>query len=126
MIDSWQSGDLSPTISADHKAVLRKLTVGDERSVASVLASWSATPTDSGLDGRTVALVRIGVLIAVDAGAAAYQHATAAALAAGASPDEIVDLLPALATSIGFARVAAAAPKLALALGYDVEFALEQ
>ena len=39
----------------------------------------------------------------------------------GASDTDIVDVLVAVAPVVGLARVAAAAPELALALGYDVE-----
>jgi hypothetical protein len=39
--------------------------------------------------------------------------------------DEIVELLVAMAPLIGSARVVCAAPKLALALGYDVEGDIE-
>ena len=43
------------------------------------------------------------------------------ALAAGASEDEIVDLLLVLAPIVGVARVTAAAPELGVALGYDMD-----
>jgi alkylhydroperoxidase/carboxymuconolactone decarboxylase family protein YurZ len=41
-------------------------------------------------------------------------------MAAGASDDDIVDVLTAVAPIVGLARTTAAAPALALALGYDV------
>ena len=47
------------------------------------------------------------------------------ALAAGATNDEIVATLEAVTPVTGAARVVLCAPKLALALGYDVEEALE-
>ena len=47
------------------------------------------------------------------------------ALAAGATNDEIVATLAAVTPVTGAARVVQCAPKLALALGYDVEEALE-
>ena len=43
----------------------------------------------------------------------------------GASEDEIVGTLIAVLPIVGVARVVAAAPNLALALGYDVSEALE-
>ena len=49
-----------------------------------------------------------------------------AALAAGATSDEIVATLEAVTPVTGTARVVSCAPKLALALGYDVEEALEE
>ena len=48
------------------------------------------------------------------------------ALAAGASVDEIVGTLVAVAPDVGIVRAVAAAPELALALGYDVYAAFER
>jgi alkylhydroperoxidase/carboxymuconolactone decarboxylase family protein YurZ len=48
------------------------------------------------------------------------------ALAAGASEEEIADVLLAIAPVAGLGRVAAAAPEVATALGYDVAAALEE
>ena len=48
-----------------------------------------------------------------------------AALAAGATADDVVGTLRAVAPSVGLARVVAAIPGLALAAGYDVDAALE-
>jgi len=47
------------------------------------------------------------------------------AFATGASIDEIVGTLIAVAPTVGLPRVVSAAPELALALGYDVDAALE-
>jgi alkylhydroperoxidase/carboxymuconolactone decarboxylase family protein YurZ len=48
------------------------------------------------------------------------------ALAAGASEDEIADVLLAIAPVTGLNRVVAAAPEVATALGYDVAAVLEE
>ena len=53
--------------------------------------------------------------------AASYQWGVGVALAAGATEDEIVDLLLVLAPIVGVARVTAAAPELGVALGYDMD-----
>ena len=71
---------------------------------------------------RTVLLV--AATIAVDAAPSSFQHAVALALAAGATNGEIVATLEAVTPVTGAARVVLCAPKLALALGYDVEEAL--
>jgi alkylhydroperoxidase/carboxymuconolactone decarboxylase family protein YurZ len=78
-----------------------------------------------GLDPKACALVRLGALLALDAGCASYQWGVQWALAAGATADEIVGTLMAVAPIIGVTRVVAAAPGFALALGYDVDAALE-
>ena len=60
-------------------------------------------------------------LVATEAPGASYQWGVGVALAAGASEDEIVDLLLVLAPIVGVARVNAAAPELGVALGYDMD-----
>jgi alkylhydroperoxidase/carboxymuconolactone decarboxylase family protein YurZ len=54
------------------------------------------------------------------------EWSAARALAAGASKDQIADVLLAIAPVAGLNRVAAAAPHLGTALGYDVAAALEE
>ena len=54
------------------------------------------------------------------AGGATGEQADAA-VSAGASADEIVDVLIGVSTVVGVPRVVAAAPKVALALGYDLD-----
>jgi alkylhydroperoxidase/carboxymuconolactone decarboxylase family protein YurZ len=46
-------------------------------------------------------------------------------VSAGASPAEIVEVLVAVVRVVGLPRAVAAAPNLAMALGYDIEDALE-
>jgi alkylhydroperoxidase/carboxymuconolactone decarboxylase family protein YurZ len=47
------------------------------------------------------------------------------ALDAGMTPDEVVGVMLAIAPLVGDARIAEAAPKVALALDYDLDEALE-
>ncbi len=77
------------------------------------------------LDDRTAALVRLAALIAVDADTPAYQCEVRDAIAAGASPGADHRVLVVIARVAGSALVMSAAPKLALALGYDVDDGLE-
>ena len=109
----------------DYKEHLRRLAVHDDAFVRLLLGGELA-PTASALDMRTAALVRVAATIAVDAAPSTFQHAVALALAAGATKDEIVATLEAVTPVTGTPRVVSSAPKLALALGYDVEEALEQ
>ena len=69
--------------------------------------------------------MRLAATVALDAAPSSFQHAVSLALAAGATSDEIVATLEAITPVTGAARVVQCAPKLALALGYDVEDALE-
>ena len=64
-------------------------------------------------------------LVAIDATAPGYMWTVERARRSGASEDEIVGCLIAAVPAVGVANVVAAAPKLALALGYDVTTALE-
>ena len=110
---------------ADYKETLRRLALNDERFVESVLGMGRDTVAVSQLDQKTHALVRLAASLAIDAAPSSYQANVEVALAAGASIDEVVGSLIAVAPTVGLARVVSAAPELALALGYDVEAALE-
>jgi alkylhydroperoxidase/carboxymuconolactone decarboxylase family protein YurZ len=118
-------GEMSTSAMDDYKERLRRLALHDETLLGVLLADENM-PCSAVLGSKTEALVRVAATIAVDAAPASFQHAVAHALAAGAQSDEIVATLGAVVPVTGAARVVAAAPKLALALGYDVEDALEQ
>ena len=75
----------------------------------------------SGLDPKTHALVRLGSLIALDAAPASYQANTSMALSCGASVEEIVGALIAVAPIVGVANVVSASQHIALAVGYDID-----
>jgi alkylhydroperoxidase/carboxymuconolactone decarboxylase family protein YurZ len=109
----------------EYKEHLRRLAVHDDACV-SLLLGEENTAVASALDTRTVALVRVAATIAIDAAPCSFQHAVAHALAGGATTDEIVATLEAVTPVRGAARVVQCAPKVALALDYDVEAALEQ
>jgi 4-carboxymuconolactone decarboxylase len=108
----------------DYTDRLRKLALCDEALVAALHASEPNSEASS-LEDKTHALVRLSATITVDASQASYQLAVGRALAAGATPDEITGTLLAVVCLTGLPRAVAAAPKLGLALGYDVEAALE-
>lgn len=108
-----------------YKETLRSLALNDERFMESVLGMGGDTVDVSQLDQRTHALVRLGAELAIDAAPNSYQSTIEAALAAGAGIDEIVGTLIAVAPIVGSARVVSAAPELSLALGYDIDAALE-
>lgn len=108
----------------DYKEHLRRLAVHDD-ALLEVIAGERSSFVTSVIDQRTEALLRIAAAIAVDAAPSSFQHAVAHALAAGATSDEIVATLDAVTPVTGAARVVQCVPKVALALGYDVEEALE-
>jgi len=98
--------------------------MNDEASISSLLG-LRLHPNEAFLEAKTSALVRIGALVVADAAPATYQWAVEIALAGGATDDEVVGTLVAVAPVAGMARVVAAAPEIAIALGYPVESALE-
>ena len=107
----------------DYKEHLRRLAMHDEAFFALLLRRGEQRRLPRLSTARTTALVRVAATIAVDAAPSSFQHAVALALAAGATSDEIVATLEAVTPVTGAARVVLCAPKLALALGYDVEAA---
>jgi alkylhydroperoxidase/carboxymuconolactone decarboxylase family protein YurZ len=109
-----------------HERTLTKLAIAEDAYYETLLASDRANVTESTLDEKTHALVRLGALVAVDATAPAYMWIVDAARRHGATDDEIAGCLIATLPAIGVANIVAATPKLALALGYDVTAALEE
>jgi alkylhydroperoxidase/carboxymuconolactone decarboxylase family protein YurZ len=109
-----------------HEETLRRLSIRDDAYVQALLGQESANVGASALDGKSHSLVRLGALVALDATPASYLSAIESARAYGASDDEIVGCLVAVLPAVGVARVVSAAPKLGLALGYDVDAALER
>jgi 4-carboxymuconolactone decarboxylase len=108
-----------------YEDTLRKLAVRDDEYVDRLLADEHASDEESRLEGKTRALVRIAALVAVDAAPPSYMQAIESARSWSASSEEIVGCLIAVLPSVGVARVVSAAPKVGLALGYDVDAALE-
>jgi alkylhydroperoxidase/carboxymuconolactone decarboxylase family protein YurZ len=105
--------------------MLRRLTIGESGQVAALADAEDGALGGRRLDDRTETLLRIGALVALDAPQASYQAAVGAAQRAGADLDDILAALMAVAGAVGSARVVAAAPKIALAVGYDIDSALE-
>ena len=108
-----------------HEITLCKIAIADDRYVEEVLSNDRANLTASTLEAKAHALVRLGALIAIDAEAPAYMWTLEAARRAGASDDELVGCLLAALPTVGVARIVSAAPKLGLAMGFDVASALE-
>jgi 4-carboxymuconolactone decarboxylase len=105
---------------------LLSLALNDEPSIQSAMTVEAKQGEPPPLDPRTQALVRLGAIVALDGTSASYEWSVDAAFAAGATVDEIVSTLLAVAPLVGITRVVAAAPTLAAAVGYDIEAALER
>ena len=66
-------------------------------------------------------LVRLAALLALGASTTTLRWAVELAAGAGADDDALVGVLVTAAPAVGAARVVASAPRLALALGFDIE-----
>ena len=109
---------------ARFQEILRKLAIIDEGFAEDQAGLGLGLPGSRCLDPKTAALVRVGALVAIGSPGVCLEWSTTAALAAGATEDEITDVLLAIAPVAGLGRVTGAVPGIAAALGYDVEAAL--
>ena len=110
-------------LAVDYTDRLRLLALNDAAYVERVAAHGDVAV--AAFDPRTLALARLGALIATGGAVPSYCAEIDAPLNAGATPDEVVAVLVGVAPVVGMPCVVAAAPNLALALGYDTEIALE-
>jgi alkylhydroperoxidase/carboxymuconolactone decarboxylase family protein YurZ len=111
-------------MAATPEALLRQLADCDEQSLRQVLSPASETADRSSgqsLDIRTARLVALGALLALDAPTASLRWAVERASCMGADAGEIVAVLLSAAHAAGAAQLVASAPRLALALDFDLD-----
>ena len=99
------------------RQLLARCATGDESFTAQHTRGAALAP-------KADALVRISALVALGAPEALSRAAIGRALEAGARDEDVVATLISVATIIGRARVASAAPVVALGIGYDIDAAL--
>ena len=104
--------------------ILRRLAIIDETFVEDQAGLGLGLPGSALLDRKTAALVQMGALVAIGSPAVCLEGGVGRALAAGATEDEITDVLLAVAPAAGLSRVVGAVTDVAAALGYDIEAAL--
>jgi 4-carboxymuconolactone decarboxylase len=113
--------------STEAEQLLRGLAACDEGVLGSVLglsppyARSAAAGSGGALPAHTSALVHVAALLATGACTTSLRWAVELALRSGARDEEIVEVLVTTAAIVGSARVVAEAPRLALAIGYDIE-----
>ena len=107
-------------VNDDTREVLGALALGDPDLLAEGLEARANWKGKSGLDGRSYALVKLAALIALDAPPASYLWQVSNALAEGATPEDLVGVLIAIAPQVGGPKLVAAAPELMLALGLSL------
>ena len=111
---------------ARFQETLRRLAMIDEGFVQDEVGLGLGPVDSSTLDPKTAALLQLGASVAIGSPAVCLEWSAARALAAGATEDEIADVLLAIAPVTGLGRVVSAAPEVATALGYDISAALEE
>ena len=94
--------------------------VHDEIALEAVLQMDVSCADASGLDTKTTALIRLAGCIASQAPSQSFEWSVTAALDAGATHDDVVGVLVAVAPVVGVARVSQAATDIATALGLEV------
>ena len=110
---------------SDSRDLLRRLAAHHECSLRSAmvptpefgLAHGAMPPA---LDRRTRVLVRLAALIAVGACPESLRWAVELASAAGADDETLTAVLSMTGAAVGSAQIVAIAPRLALALGFDL------
>jgi 4-carboxymuconolactone decarboxylase len=114
-----------PVVGADTHQTLSGVATGDVSLLDEVLGLREAQLERTGLDGRTFGLVKIAALIALDAPPASYAWQVANALSEGATPEDILGVLHAVAPQVGGPKVVAAAPEIMVALGLSLPDGVE-
>ena len=112
--------------AARFQETLRRLAMIDEGFVEDEAGLGLGPAGTSALDSKSAALLQVGASVAIGSSAVCLEWCAARALAAGATEDEIADVLLAIAPVAGLGRVVCAAPDVATALGYDIAAALEE
>ena len=106
-----------PAVAADTHQTLSGISAGDVNLLEGAMGLREAQLEASGLDARTFGLVKIAALIALDAPPASYAWQIANAIEGGASAEDILGVLRAVAPQVGGPRVVAAAPEIMISLG---------
>jgi alkylhydroperoxidase/carboxymuconolactone decarboxylase family protein YurZ len=101
--------------------LLRRLAFNDEKVLGMVLTRRVGGDREPELSPKVELLVRLAALLAVGATTPSLREAVDQAAAAGATSSELVGVLVAVGPAVGLASLVACAPRLALAIGYDLE-----
>jgi alkylhydroperoxidase/carboxymuconolactone decarboxylase family protein YurZ len=107
-------------VAADTHNTLSGIAVGDLDVLETAIGLREFGREATGLDGRAYSLVKIAALVALDAPPASYAWQIANALEEGATPEDILGVLRAVAPQVGGPRVMAAAPEIMLGLGLSL------
>jgi alkylhydroperoxidase/carboxymuconolactone decarboxylase family protein YurZ len=107
-------------VAQETHETLAGLSAGDVEALGEAIAIRDEYREETGLDGRTFSLVKIAALIALDAPPASYMWQVANALDEGATPEDVLGVMRAVAPQVGMPKVVAAAPEIMVALGLSL------
>jgi alkylhydroperoxidase/carboxymuconolactone decarboxylase family protein YurZ len=113
--------DTMAVVSDETHQLLSGLSAGKLDVLEEAVGLRQLNRVGSGLDARTFALVKIATLIALDAPPASYAWQVANALEEGATAEDFIGVLRAVAPQVGGPRIIAAAPEIMLAMGLALE-----
>ncbi len=113
-------GSLTVPMTEETIRTLQGLAAGRRAVVGGLLGIVPDGDDHEGLDERTLALVEVAALVAVGGSVTEHRAQVGMALSAGATPEEIVDVLVAVAPHAARSRVVSASAAIADALGVDV------
>ena len=103
------------TLGTEHRELLRKLTLNDEKTVRQVI-SGRKVGKQKLLDDRSRALVRLAGMVALNAEIASLQVARDEVWASGGGDEEILETVMTVAPIVGTTRLASTLPRLAITL----------
>jgi alkylhydroperoxidase/carboxymuconolactone decarboxylase family protein YurZ len=101
------------------------MATGDAPVMEALIEINAASLARTELDARSLMLVRLAALAAVDAPASSYLLHLGPAVDVGLTAEDAQDVLVAVAPIVGTPRTAAAAAKIVEALGLAIELAQE-
>jgi alkylhydroperoxidase/carboxymuconolactone decarboxylase family protein YurZ len=107
-------------VDDDTRDALSGLALGDMEVLGEATELREEARLRTGLDPRSYALVKIAALVALDSPPASYLWQVANALDAGATPNDILGVLRAVAPQVGGPKAVAAAPEIMIALGLSL------
>jgi len=107
-------------VTPETRQALAEISGGESRLLDELLEHREILDMEPGLDDRTLSLVQIAALVALDAPPASYARQVDNALEAGASPEDLLGVLRAVAVHVGRPKLVAAAPEIMLALGVSL------
>lgn len=111
--------------TARFQETLRRLAIVDEAFVGNQAGLGLHPAGTLALDTKTMSLLQLAVLVATGSPGICLEWRTARAMTAGATDDEIADMLLAIAPVVGLSQVVCAAPDVATARGSDIGTAKE-